>query len=318
MDKNNLPEPNYIYGKEEAERLATTENTIEAKGPMPLVYSNIKKAQAIVLDYRDKNKLGTTIQIMPNPNLGKMKNLDITLGNAICPFTGIYFGRYMGMRNDTHVWTPVNITSIPRTYDLEKENDLADWMVIRLFKNLKGSHFYNLMGEKPFFYIKDEKSEMLEGLSNAGLVVDMIEKVKKLNTDMLLMVARQLGLPVIPGIEKNLGYDEISGFVLRAAIDDPKRVLEIVSSSSAAIQAVVSSAIYGGIIFQDHMGFTYKGNLLGRTNAEVIATLQADSKTFQLISVQSKSADKIAIRLEKEVSHKKEEILPDDEDEKKF
>ena len=302
MKNTELPDPTYIFGPEEAQELGKAENLIEAKGPVPFSYVNIKKAKDIVLGYRSRHNIGSIIQIMPNPSLGKMKNLDITISNAKCPYTGNYYGRYMGMRSEAHIWAPVSLTSVPRTIDLERESDLADWMVIRLFKDLKGTHLFNLLGGKPLFYVKDEKSEMLDGYNNADLVMDTIKKVKSLSAEMLLMVARQLGLTTIPGIEKNLGVKDIMGFVLNFAVTDPKSILKIVTSSDAAINAVLTSAVYSGVIFQNHSGFSYNGNIIGRTKEEVVSYLQSDPKQFQLIAIKTKTSDRLAIKLEKELS----------------
>jgi hypothetical protein len=308
-----MPEPTYLFGQEEAAELAKIENVIEAKGPIPFSYSNIKKAKEIVLKYRKLNDLGTMISIMPNPKLGKMKNLEYHLPNMKCPYQSIYFGRYMGMRNENHLWTPVSITSIPRTLNLEIDADLADWMVIRLFRHLKGSFYNEKTGDKQLFYVKDERAEMIGGFTNAELIVSAIDKVKDLSSEMLLMAARQLGMSLSPGTEKHIGHKEVLGFVLQKAIDNAKEVIDIISNASASINATLASAIFSGIIFVDHNGFTYKGRLLGRTKEEVVTALQVDSKTYQLISVQAKTADSLAIKIEKEISDSNT-ILPDEED----
>ena len=304
-----IPSPTYLYSREEAELLAAEENVIKAKGPIPFVYSDVKKAKKIIIDFRQKKGLGVIIQIMPNDNLGKMKTLDISMFNAICPYTGVYLGRYLGMKGENHQWNPVTMTNIPRILNLNRDNDLADWMVIRLNKYLHGSFYNEQLKEKSLFYVKDEKADMTKGYNDAEVLMQVFDLVKSLNAEMLLMVAREVGLGLSPGAEDVIGFKEVSGFIYSVAMKEPSKVYDIINDKTAAIKSIFSSALYTGAIFQDVSGFTFNGALIGRTKEEVIQQLQADKNMFQMISIRTKNSDAIAKKLEKEM-----DIIAPDED----
>lgn len=234
----------YLYGREEAERIAEHTHTPN-KELYTFKYADLPAAIKIMREFRVKNGLGmkVIVRFKDNIKLRKSETFRKTYRTMRCPFTGVIFGKFNGMNPETKTarWGVVELVPF-REFDLSRDEDAADWLIIRLSPDVEGTYYSEKNPVARYWEIRDERAthkQLTMKMQQLGTINDI---VNKMSGGELVNFSRIMGMNILPGSESTLDIIDLKGFLGDAAMKNPENWLERYKSNNRKYQELLYAA----------------------------------------------------------------------------
>lgn len=248
---------------------------------------DIDKVAKRVLQKRKDNGLGMII-IIKQIQENKYKDLNSRMPWQKDPITGVFYG--IPVREDEHgniSWSKVPLAN-SMTLNLEKLNDLKQWVVIRFHQNIKGSPFaeptpkYEVMD--PSIIAKKEIDETVI-LKKA---FDAIDSMEERPSDMLYLL-RYLGEEILTDAKYPVVYSRL----LQIAKRNPVSFITAFNTSDRGYLQYIVTGRMLQIITEGRNGTLMFNNIpLGTNDAEAAKLMKKDNaiKTSLMNAIKEKDS----------------------------
>ena len=298
-----MEKTNYTYGPEEANEVANHLHEL-GKELFSHKYADMRMAIEIMRKYREKKGLGHKVIIKLRDDVKMRRNdgMRKTYRIAHCPFKGFIFGRFQGMNPVTKEprWAIVPLMSF-RELDLRRDEDAADWLVLRLSPHIYGSfNAQRLEKDDCYWEIIDERQQMKDSINRMALYGQIYNVIKAMPAKESLNLARAMGYTVLPGDESVVDSVEIKGYLTKKAFDDPEEWKKEYQSANRKYKQLLYTAFNLNIATNNNGSeINVMGNIIGNSIEEAISYLRHDSNLTELLINKIEEEDFAAANLEK-------------------
>ena len=295
----------YTFGREEALEIADPKyvKTVE-KGSYSLKYVDIPRAIAIMREWRAKKGLGNKVEISlkKEVRLRKTANYQKVFRTTICPFTQLTYGKFRGMNpnNMSPQWSTVELNEF-RSFNLDSDDDAADWLILRLASCVEGSSTSQKYFETKYWEFHDLRASNANVITKANDLVKIVKIIEGMSGYEMTNFARLLNMIIDPGDEQSLQLVDIQGHLLTVAMDDPDEFLgKYKDNNRQYIELLTAGESIGIVQFSHTDGYTVLGNRVGITREEAISYLRAEKNLFALVKEDVIGNDILAKRMEEQ------------------
>ena len=307
---NNIESKLYTFSKEEAlemkkHTIALTKNAVYQKECI-----DMGKAVSIMRDFRKQNKLGSkvSIRLKKKVQLRGQSRQQKSYRRMICPFTGIFIGKYLGWdpKHNTAKWAQVHLEE-NRDFNLDNETDAIDWIILRLSSCVQGSVNDHRNGDQPCFWeIIDARAENYRSTEKAGQIVKISKIINEASGSELLNIARLLQMEETPSPDGKIELADITGFLFEQAMKNPAAWLQSYSNRDREYLQIIYGALATGKLTHDFAsGYSALGNRIGRTLEEAISYLRTDPNMYSLLKASVTENDIASVHAEQQKPSKK-------------
>lgn len=278
----------YTFGKEEAAEMAKHTIALTKNAVFQKECIDMKKAVLIMRQYRKDNKLGNrvSIRLKKSVQLRSQSRQIKSYRRMICPYTGIFVGKYLGWnpKHETAKWAQIHLEE-NRDFDLDNETDAIDWIILRLSPCVKGSVNDHKNGDQPCLWeIIDARAESYQSTEKAGQIVKISKIIESASGSERLNIARLLEMAESPSADGKIELADITGFLYEQAMKDPAKWLKTYSSRDREYLQIIYGALSTGKLTHDFAsGYSALGNPIGRTLEEAVSYLRTDPNMYALL-----------------------------------
>jgi hypothetical protein len=295
----------YTYGTEEAKAIAVEGNLRKTeRGNYVQTYVDMPAAIKEMRAFRKKLGLGNKVEIILKKEvvLRKQNDFQKTIRTNTCPFTRVTFGKFRGMNpsNGTAQWGAIELTPM-RQFDLDDDNDAADWIILRLCSCIEGSVNGDKARDTQFWMFNDVRAVNVNNVARAREIARLTNLVDNMSGSEMLNLARTMGFTTIPGDEFKLRVVDVQGFLLDIVMQTPEEfVLKYKDSNRFLHEMIYAAVAIGTMEYSYTDGYKVLGNAIGATMEEATAYLRNDKNLFGHIKNAVTSTDVLAKILEDE------------------
>jgi hypothetical protein len=295
----------YTFGREEALEIADPKyvKTVE-KGSFSLKYVDIPRAINIMRTWRGKKGLGNKVEISlkKEVRLRKTANYQKVFRTTICPFTQLTYGKFRGINpnNQSPQWSTVELNEF-RSFNLDNDDDAADWLILRLATCIEGSATSMKYFETKYWEFHDLRANNANVITKANDIVKIVRIIEGMSGYEMVNFARLLNMIVDPGDEQTLQLVDIQGHLMGIAMDNPDEFLSKYKDGNRQLQELLTAGEAVGVVQFSHTdGYTVLGNRVGLTKEEAISYLRSEKNLFALVKEDVIGNDILAKRMEEQ------------------
>jgi hypothetical protein len=217
--------------------------------------------------------------------------------------TGVYYGLPISVDEFGNIkWQKILMTD-HMTLNLDNENDVKVWAVIRFHPSIKGSPFQE---ETPYYYVYDPVDEADANANRIENMEKAFAVVRELLKDPVLMVkfVRSLGVE----LQDNSNYKIVKSALYTEAEKNPVEFMNSYKDKEGQYKRLFHSAVAIGTIQEDsNSGFMYEKIPLGITEEDSINFLKKDGTLAMSIDEKVKQDDPVMKEVKKTKDEKEEE-----------
>lgn len=302
----------YVYGREEAEEISKHLLTPGKEG-YAFEYANMKHAIRIMREFREKHNLGPKVIIRLKEQV-KMRRIDSQTKIyrvSRCPYFGFIYGKFNGLNPATKDprWGAIELVPF-REFDLDREIDAADWIILRLSAYIEGTPLKNEQrgGIIPLWEIVDERQNKVNNVSRMKKISSINSRIEKMSGTELVNLSRLMGYSIQPGDEKRIKPIDLVGYLADKAINDPDEWMRLFSMDNRELHELIYGAFSINIAEMNVDGnISVLGHIIGNNMNDAALTLKNDPSLCELIRRRLETEDTMTAIMERKLSKKEED-----------
>ena len=281
-----MSEKLYTFGREEAKEIESIVKTA-SKDTYSVRYVDMPHAIEVMLAYRKKKGLGTKVEITlkKEVKLRKTASYEKTIRTMICPWTGLTYGKFMGVNPMTGLpnWSALQLDEY-KMFDLNQKVDAANWIILRMCPWIEDSCNSHKEPGVKYWQFNDLRAANLNTVNKVREIVKISQILEVMSGSEMANLARLHDMIITPGDESNMQIADVHGFLSQIALDDPEKFMSKYKDANRSfIEMLCAGESIGIVTFSHGSGYSALGNNIGLTREDAVSYMRADKNLYSLI-----------------------------------